>query len=180
MFETKIQFKGSLLYALQNFCSTIARWSKDNEHAESLRLAVADQYRRGFNPSLRVFTAMRWLVRCSYCNLVSVKSGVYPRPIQVLSSKGYYFLEWADDNFRVVLTVPRSPAEPFRAHIKGEANSVRSAAIEFGVFDCKVETSGDTLLNMEEFVGLNWNDVAKGVKVPYWEWLALLRRYNQK
>jgi hypothetical protein len=57
---------------------------------------------------------------------------------------------------------------------------VRSAAIEFGVFDCKVETSGDTLLNMEEFVGLNWNDVAKGVKVPYWEWLALLRRYNQK
>lgn len=181
MFETNVEFGGLLSSALQNFCSAINRWSNGGAHAASLQTFVWSEYRRGFKPSLRVFTAMRELVRLSYQNLVVGSPSVYPRPIGIVASRGCYFLEWAEDNFRVVLTVPRSPAEPFRAHIKGEdPNSVRGVAMQFGVMDCKVETSGDTLLNMKEFVGLSWNDVAKAVKVPYWEWLALLRRYHQK
>lgn len=181
MFETNVEFRGLLSSALQNFCSAITRWSKGGAHAASLQALVLSEYRRGFKPSLRVFTAMRELVRFSYQSLVVESPSIYPRPIQVVSSKGCYFLKWTEDSFRVVLTVPRSSAEPFRAHIKGEdPNNVRSAAMQFGVVDCKVETSGDTLLNMREFVGLSWNDAAKGVKVPYWEWLALLRRYHRK
>lgn len=175
MIETTVHFGGTLFGALDNFCSMIRLWSKDKVHAEALQKTLRSEYREKFPVSLRVFTAMRAVIEKSY---PAMQEG--GKVVQLISARGFYFLEWREDYFSAILMVPRSPSRPFQVFLKGEdINRVKNSVEQFGVREYKIVTSGETLLNMKEFGELHWNDTARAVKVPYWEWLALLRKYHK-
>jgi hypothetical protein len=177
MYETTVFFGGTLSGALQGFCSSVMMFGKDTVHAERLSEAIKEQYRGGFLISMRVYCMMDFLLNMAAKSVVARDF----KEAMLIPLKGEYLLQWVEQDFQVALSVPRSPGKLFRLFVcASDTRTVRGCADRFGIKECKVEISPDTLLTLEEFGRINWNETARGVKVPYSEWLTLLRKYLKK
>lgn len=175
MYETTVFFGGTLSGALQGFCASVMLVGKDTVHAERLSEAIKEQYRGGFLMSMRAYRMISFLVQSSLKGLGRV------RTVTLVPFKAEYCIQWVEEELVVSLFVPRCKAKPFRVFVwANDPGKIRKCVDRFGVGECRIQISPDTLLTLEQFGKINWNEAARSARVPYFEWVALLNKYAKK
>ena len=179
MYETTVFFGGTLSGALQGFCASVMMFGKDAVHAERLSEAIKEQYRGGFLMSMRAYRMMDFLVDRSWSSAKKIRP-VF-KQVTLTPLRGEYLLQWIEEDFQVTLSVPRSPGKPFRVFVwANDRGKIGKCLDRFGIRGFKIQISPDTLLTIEQFGKINWNETARSARVPYCEWVALLNKYLKK